>query len=355
MRPALSAISLFSGCGGLDLAFLSAGFSVELAMEDDKHSCATYRRNIGSHILQMDIRDMNWEMTPYADIVIGCPPYREFVHIGRKSKRKATGREDQGSLFHAYVEGIGTLAPKAFAADCAEALMADLDGVGWRFFKRTMEELGYDVAGRVLDYAAYGLPQHRVRTVIVGLRRDLELGRFTFPAQTHGSSPAPGRAGKSKDTNDVQGMEPSSPLPYRTAGEALADIGADVPNDEPFCCSRVVRDRIAKIPEGGNWKDIPRGDPSALSLHSGRSRIYRRLDRSRPSLTVTASEGGGMLGYHFEEPRPLTNRERARLQSFPDTFVFEGGLHAVRRQIGNAVPPLGMEPTARALFEILGK
>jgi len=103
--------------------------------------------------------------------------------------------------------------------------------------------------------------------------------------------------------------------------------------------------------EGGNFTTVPKD--SKYYVRGYISHVYRRLDRKEPSYTIIAAGGGGTWGYHYEEPRPLTNRERARLQTFPDDFVFEGNISQVRRQIGNAVPPEGIRPFARAIKSIL--
>jgi len=105
------------------------------------------------------------------------------------------------------------------------------------------------------------------------------------------------------------------------------------------------------IPEGGNFKDLP---PN-LIIKASQSNIYRRLDRNIPSYTVLASGGGGTWTYHYEEPRALTNRERARLQSFPDDYKFIGSITEVRRQIGNAVPPVGIYYIAKEIEKLLKK
>ncbi|MGC9079863.1 MAG: DNA cytosine methyltransferase, partial [Nanopusillaceae archaeon] len=126
----------------------------------------------------------------------------------------------------------------------------------------------------------------------------------------------------------------------------------DVPyNNEYINIKQRTVELLQRIPEGGNFKDLP----PEYSVKGLMSNIYKRLDRTKPSPTIIANGGGGTWGYHYDEPRPLTNRERARLQTFPDDFVFKGTVSEVRKQIGNAVPPLGIMPVAFQLKSYLIK
>ena len=137
---------------------------------------------------------------------------------------------------------------------------------------------------------------------------------------------------------------------HTTAKEALKDIPANAPNNEKIKISSKVKRKLELIPEGCNYEAL-KGTP--FEMKDYRSNIYRRLDRNKPSYTVIASGGGGTWGYHYEEPRPLTNRERARLQGFPDDYVFVGNVREVRKQIGNAVPPAGIYPVAKKIESFL--
>ena len=111
-----------------------------------------------------------------------------------------------------------------------------------------------------------------------------------------------------------------------------------------------TRKMLELIPEGGNFTDIPKDNP--LYVKGMISHVYRRINRNEPAKTIIAAGGGGTWGYHYPEPRPLTNRERARLQSFPDDFIFDGSVTEVRRQIGNAVPPVGVKLLAETLLPL---
>jgi len=140
---------------------------------------------------------------------------------------------------------------------------------------------------------------------------------------------------------------------YVTAGEALKGVEKVPYNNEKMNTAPKTVEMLKMIPEGGNFTDIPKDHP--LYVKGMISHVYRRINRNEPSKTIIAAGGGGTWGYHYPEPRPLTNRERARLQSFPDNFIFQGSNAEVRRQIGNAVPPKGVEAVAKALMPLFRK
>ena len=143
---------------------------------------------------------------------------------------------------------------------------------------------------------------------------------------------------------------PGRKHPYRTAGEALKGA-EDVPyNKEHMKIKPRTIEILKRIRPGGNFNDIPKG--SEFYVNGMISHVYRRIHPDRPAATIIAAGGGGTWGYHYPEPRALTNRERARLQTFPDDFVFEGSFTEVRRQIGNAVPPDGVVSLVEALIPL---
>ena len=130
----------------------------------------------------------------------------------------------------------------------------------------------------------------------------------------------------------------------------IANFASGISDNEKMNIAPKTVEMLKLIPEGGNFTSIPKDSP--LYVKGMISHVYRRIKLDEPSRTIIAAGGGGTWGYHYPEPRPLTNRERARLQSFPDNFIFEGSNAEVRRQIGNAVPPKGVEAVARALMPL---
>jgi DNA (cytosine-5)-methyltransferase 1 len=161
--------------------------------------------------------------------------------------------------------------------------------------------------------------------LIVGVRVDTGFN-FVHPKPSHG---------------------PNTEKPYVTAGEALIGVENVPLNNEHINSAEKTRKMLELISEGGNFTDIPKDHP--LYVKGMISHVYRRIKLDEPAKTIIAAGGGGTWGYHYPEPRPLTNRERARLQSFPDNFEFVGSVAEVRRQIGNAVPPEGVRALARRL------
>ena len=196
-------------------------------------------------------------------------------------------------------------------------------------FERILSELageGYEVSPKLYKFEEYGVPQRRHRVIIVGFRADLRIN-FKHP-------------------------KPVCEQPLSVA-EALSDIPEDATNNERTAQNPRVVERLRHIKPGENafTADLP--EHLRLNMRSGAmiSQIYRRLVPDQPSYTITGSGGGGTHMYHWKENRALTNRERARLQTFPDDFVFFGPKESVRKQIGMAVPPRGVKPIFEAVAE----
>lgn len=332
----LRVCSLFSGCGGMDLGFRLEGFEVIWANDNDHWACETYRRNFGDVIVEADIEDLDLSQIPDCEVMLGGFPCQDFSTISsiwgkkRKPSEKQPGlKTERGNLYRFFAEAVFLKKPLIFVAENVKGLLTANKGRAINIVRSDFQNAGYSVSTGLYNFVDFGVPQHRKRVLIVGVEDSL-TSSFVPPRPTHG---------------------PGCKSPYVTSGEALKGV-ENVPfNNEKQKIKEKTREMLKLIPEGGNFTDIPKN--SEYYVRGYISHVYRRLDRKEPAYTVIAAGGGGTWGYHYEEPRPLTNRERARLQTFPDDFVFEGNISQVRRQIGNAVPPEGIMPFAREIKSIL--
>jgi DNA (cytosine-5)-methyltransferase 1 len=321
-------LSLFSGCGGLDWGFHQAGYNTVWANDINEWAVKTFTKNFGENIItQKNIEEIHPEKDttiPNCDLIIGGFPCQDFSVVWKQPGLDG----DRGNLYKHYLRFINAKKPKAFVAENVKGLLTANKGKAIKEIIKGFNTAGdgYMVKIQLYNFADYGVPQFRERVIIVGIRLDTGFN-FIHPAATHGE----GRKNK-----------------YKTAGEALknAERAADFDKEEIKIAEK-TRKLLDRIPEGGNFKDIPADDPEYVKGMI--SHVYRRIKLDEPAKTIIAAGGGGTWGYHFPEPRPLCNRERARLQSFPDSFEFKGSVTEVRRQIGNAVPPYGIVLLAETL------
>lgn len=322
-------LSIFSGCGGLDLGFHMEGFQTVWANDFAEWAVASFRKNLGDVIHYGDITKIDPytdKSIPDCDLILGGFPCQDFSVIWKQPGLNGK----RGGLYRHFLEFVDAKKPKAFVAENVKGLLTANKHKAIETIIHDFENIapGYIVKPHLYNFAEYGVPQFRERVLIVGIRVDTGF-QFHHPKPTHG---------------------PNGALPYVGAGEAL-EGALDVPfNNERISCKEKTRQMLELIPEGGNFTDIPKDHP--LYVKGMISHVYRRIDRSQPAKTIIAAGGGGTWGYHYPEPRPLTNRERARLQSFPDDFVFMGNITEVRRQIGNAVPPVGVRAIAKRLMPL---
>lgn len=321
-------VSLFSGCGGMDLGFKKENLNIVWANDNETAACETYRRNFGDHIVDKDIAEIDFSEVPDCDVMLGGFPCQDFSVIW---KRKGLNSK-RGSLYLHFVRAVSKKEPKIFLAENVKGLLSANDGKAIEQiiedFSKTGEH-GYDVDFKLVNFADYGTPQLRERVLIFGVRKDLDYKKFEPPEPTHDESE------------------------YVTSKEALKGVENVKHNNKRHNIHQKTRERLKIIPPGGNYTDVPKDSP--YYVKGMISHVYRRLHPDKPSTTVIARGGGGTWGYHYEEPRPLTNRERARLFGYPDNFVFEGNITEVRMQIGNSVPPVGIRPFAKRIKEFLTK
>jgi DNA (cytosine-5)-methyltransferase 1 len=318
---AINVVSLFSGCGGMDLGFAQAGFRILWANDIDQKACETYAKNLGKHVVCGDIQEIDYSRIPNADLILGGFPCQDFSMIWKRGGITT----ERGNLYRNFVNLVSKTEPLMFIAENVKGLMTANQG---KAIKQIIEDFsatgryGYETKPHLVNFADYGTPQLRKRVLIIGIRKDIKL-TFEAPKPTH------------QWEN------------YVSSSQALAGVEKVAHNNEHQNIKRSTVEKLKLIPAGGNFTDIPKDSPHYVKGMI--SHVYRRLDPDKPSTTIIAAGGGGTWGYHYSEPRPLTNRERARLFGYPDDFVFEGTITEVRRQIGNSVPPVGILPFAQAI------
>lgn len=321
-------ISLFSGCGGLDLGFEQVGGYKTVWANDFKHeACETFRRHFGDVILEGDIERIdpyNDRTIPACDLILGGFPCQDFSIIWKRPGLDG----ERGNLYKSFLRFVDAKKPKAFVAENVKGILTANKKKAIQQIIEDFQNItpGYVVIPHLYNFADYGVPEFRERVLIVGIRSDMGFD-FKHPSPSHGNR---------------EGLKP-----YVTVGDAFEGVEDVEHNNEKLRVTERTKKIISLISEGGNFTDIP---PTSEYYVKGMiSHVYRRIHRGEPSKTIIAAGGGGTWGYHYPENRPLTNRERARIQSFPDDFIFEGSTTEVRRQIGNAVPPVGVHAIAEAL------
>ena len=293
-------VSLFCGAGGLDLGFIQAGHEVIWASDIDEHAVATYKYNIGDHVHQADIREIDASTIPDCDVVVGGFPCQGFsvANMGRSAS------DSRNQLYLELLRVIREKAPSFFVAENVKGLLSLEKGRVFEAIVADFSSLGYVVKHRVLNAADYGVPQKRERLIIVGVRNDVDFD-FDFPAPTH----AP------REKAPLLGLQP-----WLSIGEALAHI-----------------------PEPELAPHIPNHTCSKYKLRFNGYLGNRRVDPTLPAPTVTArgdNKGGVVVLHHPNNHRRMSARELASTQSFPLEFAFQCNRSIAYRLIGNAVPPM---------------
>ena len=304
-------------------------FSIKHAWATDYHpdTCETYRRNIcpddPRSVVCHDILTLDYDRLSEISAIDGLAfgfPCNDFSIVGEQKGINGTF----GPLYSYGVKALKRFQPMWFVAENVGGLRNSNEGGALKTILRELEGAGYNLFPHLYKFEEYGIPQARHRFIIVGIRKDIDV-TFKIPAPTY---------------------------EMRTAKQALCDppIPPGASNHEYTAQSKSVVERLKHIKPGQNAFTATMPDELRLKVKAVRiSQIYKRLDPQKPSYTITGSGGGGTHVYHWSENRALTNRERARIQTFPDDFEFYGSKESVRRQIGMAVPPMG----ARVIFKAL--
>lgn len=327
---------LFCGPGGIAYGATTARIKDDSfrivhawANDFDSSTCETYRYNIcrddPDSVICGDVRKLDLENLPPIDALAFGFPCNDFSVVGEQKGFDGT----YGPLYSYGVKVLKSHQPQWFLAENVGGLRSANEGNAFQVIMKDMQDAGYRIYPNLYKFEEYGVPQARHRIIIVGIRNDLPY-EFKIPS-----------------------IEPykNADVSCRTAIEQ-PPIPENALNNEMTKQSSTVVARLHYIKPGENafTADLP--DELKLKVRGAKiSQIYKRLDPEKPSYTVTGSGGGGTHIYHWSEDRALTNRERARLQTFPDTYFFKGSKESVRKQIGMAVPCDG----ARIIFEAILK
>ena len=317
-------LSLFSGAGGLDIGFSDIGFEIIESVEIEDKFCETLEMNTGagkrfpgSKVNCIDIRHYTAEHLGAIDFIIGGPPCQTFSAAGRRANGVLGTTDARGVLFREYVRLLSELNPKGFLFENVYGIVGAQNGEAWREILHAFSNVGYRLFYRILDAADYGVPQHRERLIIVGLKN----GVFKFPQPTHGPDSVDNQPFYNAETA-VEGVHSRESVESNRLGGRFAGL-------------------LDAIPPGLNYSFYTEemGHPNPVfAWRSKFSDFLYKADPNTPVRTIKAN-GGAYTGPLHWENRFFTLEEYKRLQTFPDDYEISGNKQIAIRQIGNSVPP----------------
>lgn len=360
----LNVIDLFCGCGGFSKGFQMAGFNIALGIDLWEDATRTYKLNHqGTKVINQDITEITPEILlsksglskEDVDVVIGGPPCQGFSISGKRLID-----DPRNVLYKSFVEIVEYIKPKMFVMENVPGLLSMGNGAVKNQIVSDFETIGYVVKQKQLTASDFGVPQARKRVFFVGLKKELEnrIPEYEFPKPTHG---------------EAEGLKP-----FVTCRDALSDldfIPDDImlPETISYCLdpnseyqrkmrkgakkltnhvitvhTKKTRDIINMVPDGGNYKSLPQELWSTRKVHIA----WTRMNSNKPCFTI---DTGHNHHFHYRANRVPTVRESARIQSFPDDFVFTGKKADQLKQVGNAVPPLLAEAVAKSVKVTLMK
>jgi len=302
-------LEVCAGCGGLSYGLECSGLTGELLIEVDKNCVKTLKRNFDvEKIMESDMRKVDCKKYKgIVDFLVGGIPCQSYSMAG---KREGLNDEEKGGLFYDYLRILDEIEPSMFMIENVEGLVSINKGETLKLMIKELEKREYNVDYKVLNSQYYNVPQKRKRLIIIGTSMDV---KFEYP-------------------------EPNEKI------LTMKDALKDVPESEGTKYSEEKKKVMELVPEGGCWINLPEDIKkkymgNSLNSGGGKRGIARRLSWDEPSLTLTTSPCQKQTERcHPSETRPLKTREYARVQTFPDNFVFEGSISSIYKQIGNAVP-----------------
>ena len=322
-RP-IRTLSLFSGMGGLDVAFHDCGFRILELVEIEERFAATLRKNSGPsaylgacEVHRTDIRDYTPRSDSHFDFIIGGPPCQTFSAAARRASGVRGVNDARGVLFQEYVRLLRLIKPKGFLFENVYGITGANRGEAWARIQQAFAAAGYRVFSRLFDAADFGVPQHRERMFIVGVRE----GNFRFPEPTHGP--------------DSRDRRPYYPAKTAVEGVVLA------PEEQAARVRGRYEGYLEQVPPGLNYSFFTEemGHPKPVfAWRSKFSDFLYKADPETPVRTLKAQAGQYTGPFHWDN-RPFSVAELKRLQTVPDCYEVVGGRQAAVHQIGNSVPP----------------
>ena len=346
----MNAIDLFAGCGGLSKGFMDAGFDIIVGVDNDQAALNTFAKNHnGAVAMKADLSKQETfdEIKRIAgdrkiDIIIAGPPCQGFSLTGPRNFD-----DERNKLYLAVIEMVKQYQPKAFIIENVPGMATLYEGQIKEEILRRFTNMGYNIDCKILCAADYGVPQMRKRLIFMGIRKDIGVPKFPDPILSPENyltcSDLPSLANDMGADESQYSSEPLTEYQKKMRGNCTV-----LHNHLGTNHTQMVKDTIALVPEGGNYKDLPPGWGESRKFHMA----WTRLNGNAPARTV---DTGHRNLFHYEYNRIPTVRESARMQSFPDDFVFTGTKTQQSRQVGNAVPPLLGQALGQALLNIISE
>ncbi len=355
MNKKYKVLDLFCGCGGISEGFHLAGFEIVGGIDFNEYATITFKHNFrNAKVHDIDITFFPNEQIKKefsdVDVIVGGPPCQGFSTANRHQKE---ADDPRNKLFFEYIRFVQQIHPKVIMIENVRGLLTRDGGYAIDRIEEILGAEEYNISYRVLDASEYGVPQNRKRAIIVGIRRDFKDVTFDFDElvklpKTTVEDAIGELYGFEASPDGIKIIETPANTRLR---KFLRKKDNTITDQDIVYPAQKVQDRIKHVPQGGNWRDVPE-ELWPNNRKNRHSSAYKRLDSNNQSCTIDTGNAHSNY-FHPVFHRIPTIRESARLQSFPDSFEFQGPRGSKYRQVGNAVPPLLAKAIADQVKKIL--
>lgn len=344
----MNVIDLFSGAGGFSYGFEEAGFNILLGVDNWKDGLITFEKNHKyAKTLECDLTEITGDQIlsyikrdkEEIDLIIGGPPCQGFSISGHRILD-----DPRNKLYKSFVQVVEIIKPKVLVMENVPGLVSLFKGEAKNRILESLENIGYNVSYKILTASDYGVPQNRKRVFFVGLRKDyfdFPYDYFNFPIPEYGIDKSIPFITSREAINDLpllkgekgEGISPYPGPPRNDFQKLMRKDSLYIHNHIATMHKPKTIEIISMVPDGGNYKDLPKELWGSRKVNIA----WTRMNSSKPSFTI---DTGHNHHFHYKANRVPTVRESARIQSFPDDFIFYGTKTSQLKQVGNAVPPL---------------